>query len=911
MTTTDGASTRPVPAEQRWYALEPADVASRLGVNVDSGLSAAEAAERLRRDGPNALPEEKPPSRLRRLLGQYTSYMQLILVGASVVSLVIKQWSTAIVLFVLSLINAVTGLRQEGKAESAMNALKSMMEATARIRRDGVEAEVPAEQLVVGDVVLLAAGDEVPADGRIVSSSSLQIDESALTGESVPAAKDADTLSDSDLGAGDQENMAFMHTPVTHGSGVMIVTSVGGQTEVGKIAGMLSATAVEETPLTKQMNTLTLWIVGAAGITMIIMFALGLYRGQSWTMLFTTAVALAIAAIPLALPMVVQVVLSLGSVELAKRKAIVKDLPSVETLGFTSAINSDKTGTLTMNQMTAVEVLDPTDRFVITGTGYSLEGRISHPAGKTDTLDAAILPYLVASDAKLIDGKVVGDPTEGALLVLAHKAGMDIDGTRDQLPRLATLPFDPTYKLMATFNQTTDALGIPVVRCFVKGAAPAVMGRVATARAGGKSIPWDDDLKGRAEANVARMGEAGLRVMAAAFRDLEPSHFDPEDDLLSYVHDLEITSLVAMVDPPREESKAAVADAQRAHIRVRMVTGDDVVTGAAIAKQVGIDGDAILGADFAALSDQERRDRIDSIGVVGRVAPEHKVLLAQTLKDKGHVVAMTGDGVNDAPAIKAADIGVAMGSGTEVAKNAGRMILSDDNFATIVYAVEQGRKLYDNLNKFIRFVLLELVAFVLTFLGATLLNLAAGQPFTPAQILWINFLVNAPFGVALGFDEETPGLMSRRPRPRGESILTKPMMITCGLGGLYVAVANLLLIVIGKNYYGSIQIGQSIGLVAFSLMLVVAAFESRRERGSAFSTETFNSPRMNKTALVEIALAYLITQADFLNKLLGTVSLTFAQWAMALLAAVVLLLLWELGKLIARRSAAPTGAAAR
>jgi Ca2+-transporting ATPase len=837
--------------------------------------------------------------------------MQLILVGASVVSLVIKQWSTAIVLFVLSLINAVTGLRQEGKAESAMNALKSMMEATARIRRDGVEAEVPAEQLVVGDVVLLAAGDEVPADGRIVSSSSLQIDESALTGESVPAAKDADTLSDSDLGAGDQENMAFMHTPVTHGSGVMIVTSVGGQTEVGKIAGMLSATAVEETPLTKQMNTLTLWIVGAAGITMIIMFALGLYRGQSWTMLFTTAVALAIAAIPLALPMVVQVVLSLGSVELAKRKAIVKDLPSVETLGFTSAINSDKTGTLTMNQMTAVEVLDPTDRFVITGTGYSLEGRISHPAGKTDTLDAAILPYLVASDAKLIDGKVVGDPTEGALLVLAHKAGMDIDGTRDQLPRLATLPFDPTYKLMATFNQTTDALGIPVVRCFVKGAAPAVMGRVATARAGGKSIPWDDDLKGRAEANVARMGEAGLRVMAAAFRDLEPSHFDPEDDLLSYVHDLEITSLVAMVDPPREESKAAVADAQRAHIRVRMVTGDDVVTGAAIAKQVGIDGDAILGADFAALSDQERRDRIDSIGVVGRVAPEHKVLLAQTLKDKGHVVAMTGDGVNDAPAIKAADIGVAMGSGTEVAKNAGRMILSDDNFATIVYAVEQGRKLYDNLNKFIRFVLLELVAFVLTFLGATLLNLAAGQPFTPAQILWINFLVNAPFGVALGFDEETPGLMSRRPRPRGESILTKPMMITCGLGGLYVAVANLLLIVIGKNYYGSIQIGQSIGLVAFSLMLVVAAFESRRERGSAFSTETFNSPRMNKTALVEIALAYLITQADFLNKLLGTVSLTFAQWAMALLAAVVLLLLWELGKLIARRSAAPTGAAAR
>jgi P-type Ca2+ transporter type 2C len=907
MTTTEDTAPRPLPAEQRWYALEPEDVASRLHVDVASGLSAAEAAERLRRDGPNALPEEKPPSRFRRLLGQYTSYMQIILVAASVVSLVIKQWSTAIVLFVLSLINAITGLRQEGKAESAMNALKSMMEETARVRRDGVEAEIPAEQLVVGDVVLIAAGDEVPADGRIVSSSSLQIDESALTGESVPAAKDAETLSDDRLGAGDQENMAFMHTPVTHGSGVMIVTSVGGNTEVGKIAGMLSATPTEETPLTKQMNTLTLWIVGAAGVTMVIMFALGLYRGQSWEMLFTTAVALAIAAIPLALPMVVQVVLSLGSVELAKQRAIVKDLPSVETLGFTSAINSDKTGTLTMNQMTAVEVLDPTDRYTITGTGYSLEGKISHPAGKTDTLDDAILPYVVANDAKLVDGKVVGDPTEGALLVLAYKAGMDIDATREKLPRLATLPFDPTYKLMATFNQMTDAFGIPVVRCFVKGAAPAVMGRVATALSGGTSIPWDDDLRQRAEANVARMGEVGLRVMAAAFHDLDPTHFDPDGDLLGYVHDLEITSLVAMVDPPREESKAAVADAQRAHIRVRMVTGDDVVTGASIAKQLGIDGDAILGADFAALSDQERHDRIDSIGVVGRVAPEHKVLLAQTLKDKGHVVAMTGDGVNDAPAIKAADIGVAMGSGTEVAKNAGRMVLSDDNFATIVYAVEQGRKLYDNLNKFIRFVLLELVAFVLTFLGATLLNLAAGQPFTPAQILWINFLVNAPFGVALGFDEETPGLMARRPRPRGESILTKGMMISCGLGGLFVAVANLALIFIGKNYYGSVEIGQSIGLVAFSLMLVVAAFESRRERASVFSVETFNSSRMNKTAVIEIALAYLITQADFLNVLLGTKELTFAQWGLGLLAAVGLLLLWELGKLIARRS----GTAAR
>jgi P-type Ca2+ transporter type 2C len=884
----------------RWYALAPDAVATAFGVEVVQGMSAGKAAGLLTSHGPNALPVEAAKPAWRRFLDQYTSYMQIILVGASVVSLVIQQWSTAIVLILITLFNALVGLRQEGKAESAMNALQSMMKATARVRRDGAEAEIPAEQLVPGDVVLIAAGDEVPADGRIVAASALEIDESELSGESVPAPKDAQTLS-GEIGPGEQSNMAFMHCPVTHGSGVMIVTGTGSDTEVGKIAHMLSATAKEETPLTRQMNTLTLWIVGAAGLTMIVMFGLGLARGQSWKMLFDTAVALAIAAIPLALPMVVQVVLSLGSVELAKQKAIVKDLPSVETLGFTSAINSDKTGTLTMNQMTAVEVIDPTDRYEITGTGYSLEGRVSHPAGKTDTIDAAILPYVLASDAKLVDGKVVGDPTEGALLVLAHKAGVYIDATREEMPRLATLPFDPGYKLMATFNQAKDASGHDVVRCFVKGAAPAVMARAATALANGTSVPWDDALRQRAEQHVERMGQAGLRVMAAAYKDLEPAAFTPDGDLLALVQELEMTSLVGMVDPPREESKAAVADAQQAHIRVRMVTGDDVVTGAAIAQQLGIPGEAMLGADFAALTEAERLERIDHVGVVGRVAPEHKVLLAETLKKKGHVVAMTGDGVNDAPAIKAADIGVAMGTGTEVAKNAGRMILSDDNFATIVYAVEQGRKLYDNLSKYIRFVLLELVAFVLTFLGATLFDLAAGQPFTPVQILWINFLVNAPFGVALGFDQQTPGLMERYPRPRGESILTRGVMVTCGLVGLFIAVTNLALIAVGKNHYGSIKIGQSMGLVAFSLMLVVAAFEARSEKETAFDTGIFNSSKMNVIAIAEIAGAFLITQANFMNRLLGTTQLTAAQWGFAFLAAIVLLLGWEAGKLIARR----------
>jgi len=884
-----------------WYARSPDEVAAALGVNPAVGLSTALAVALLAGNGPNALPEEQPKPGWLRFLDQYRSYMQIILIAAAVVSLAIKEWSTGVLLVLLTILNAVIGMRQEGKAESAMNALKSMMKATARVRRDGSESVIPAEEVVVGDVVLITAGDEVPADGRIIAASALQIDESALTGESTPAAKGAGTLPDDKLGPGDQTNMAFMNTPVTHGSGTMIVTGTGASTELGKISGMLSATAVEESPLTREMNRLTLWIAAAAGLTMIIMFALGRARGRAWDDLFTAAVSLAIAAIPEALPTVAQMILSVGGVDLASRNAIVKDLPSVETLGFTSAINSDKTGTLTMNQMTAVEVVDPADRYTISGTGYGLDGRVHHAAGSTDTIADAVLPYVVASDAQLTDGKVVGDPTEGALLVLGYKAGLDIDATRERLPRLATLPFDPDYKLMATFNSAVDASGRRVVRCFVKGAAPAVMARAASALMGRTTIPWDADLREKAQAHVERMGGAGQRVMAAAMRDLDPNDFDADGDLLGYVTGLQMTSLVGMVDPPRAESAAAVAAAKAAHIRVRMVTGDDVVTGAAIARQLGIDGESILGADFAALPESERLARIDDIGVVGRVAPEHKVLLANTLKKKGHVVAMTGDGVNDAPAIKAADIGIAMGTGTEVAKNAGRMILSDDNFATIVFAVEQGRKIYDNLTKYIRFVLVLLVAFVLTFLGATLFNIAAGEPFTPAQVLWVHFFVNAPFGFALGFDKETPGLMTLHPRRRGQSVLTNGMLVTVGLAGLAITIGLLTMIEVGQHLFGSVAVGQSIAFTSFALCLIVAAVQCRSESETALTTATFDSKQMNWAMLGEFVLAVLVTQMDVFNRLLGTTQINLRQFAWALVPAVALFILWELGKYVARR----------
>jgi len=884
----------------RWYALTPQDVAQRLGVDAAAGLTAATAAQRLAQNGPNALPAEKPPPGWRRFLAQYAAYMQIILVIAGVLSLAIGQWSTGAVLLLLTVVNAAVGMRQEGKAESAMNALKSLTKRTARVRRDGVESSISAEQVVVGDLVLLTAGDDVAADGRIIQVASLNIDESALTGESTPASKQVDALTDADLGPGDQHNMAFMNTPVTHGSGVMLVTAVGADAQVGRIAGMLATTKKQQTPLSQQLNVLTLWIGAAALFTMVVMFALGLQRGQSAESLFITAIALAIAAIPTALPTVLQVILSAGAKTLAGENAIVKELASVETLGSTSAINSDKTGTLTMNQMTVVEVVDPVDRYTVSGIGYGIEGKIHHALGSSTSIEEAILPLLVASDATLVGGKVVGDPTEGAMLVLGAKAGLDIDGTRDEFPRLATLPFDPTYKLMATFNKATDAAGREVVRCFVKGAAPAVVSRTGSGWAQGKEVPLTSDLRQRAQGAIDRMAGQGLRVMAGAFRDLDPASFDADGDLLGHVTDLRITCLIGMVDPPREASKKAVADAQAAHIRVRMITGDDVNTGAAIAQQLGIPGEAILGTELAAMSDEERLARVDGIGVVGRVAPEHKVLLVDTLRKRGEVVAMTGDGVNDAPAIKAADIGIAMGTGTQVAKNASRMILSDDNFATIIKAVERGRMVFDNLNKFVRFVIIELVAYILTFLGASILNIAAGQPFSPAQILYINFLVNAPLGVALGMDKEASGLMSRRPRSRDASIMTPGLLITSGLVGLFMAVTTLLLISYGTDYRGGLPVGSSMGVTAFSLMIVVAAFQARSVTTSALRMETFDNPKLNWTAVVEVVLAVLITQLELMRRIFDTVAIGMPEWGLSLAPAVLLFFVWELGKLVAR-----------
>ena len=896
------AELQTAPAATSWYAMTVDDVAAQLKVDPSAGLAAAEITPRQQKYGPNALPTEKPPSGVRRFLNEYKSYLQIILVVAGVASMAIGEFSTALLLLVLTVVNAIIGMVEEGKAQSAMNSLKSMITEKVKVRRDGAPVEIDPTELVPGDIVILSAGDRVPADGRVITANSLQIDESALTGESTPASKQVG-VPGQDLAVADQVDMAFENTDVTHGNGHMLVTGTGSDTQVGDVAKLLKSTGETETPLTRQLNNMTLWIALAALVTMIVMFVVGLARGQAFDDLFVTAVALAIAAVPEALPTVVTVILSLGSVSLAQRHAVVKSLSSVETLGEVSAINSDKTGTLTMNQMTVTELVEGGDSFQVTGQGISDDGQILRVAGKDAGVDHLVLPFVVSNDATIRDGKVVGDPLEGAFIILAHKAGMHAGATKDKFPRVAVLPFDPTYKLSATFNKANADDGRPLIRAFVKGAAPAILQRSATLSLDGAQAPLDGDSRRQAEDTMARMEGEGLRVLAAATKDIDPKDFDPAGDLLALMADLELWSIVGLIDPPRPSSKPAVEQAQAAHIRVRMVTGDDATTGAAVASQLGIPGRAILGSDLSAMSDEEALAQIDDIGVIGRVAPADKARLVQILQKKGDVLAATGDGVNDAAALKAADIGVAMGSGTDVAKSSGRMILDDDNFATIIFAVEQGRKLYDNLTKYVRFILITLVAFVLTFLFATLLNIAAGQPFSAVQILWINFLIDTPLGVALGFDQETPGLMSRKPLPRGSSIITRDVIVTATGVGIVMTAGLLGLIKVGQTHYGSSTVGSTLALTAFAFFRIVGVWESRSVDETALTLDTFANRQLNKLIIAVLLLSVLVTQLDFLKRWIGLTSLTFVQWAMCLGCGFVLFVLWELGKLVARARA--------
>ena len=690
----DAAGADKAPATSpKWHALDPDVALSAQGVTIENGLTSAEADARRAKVGSNTFAEAKKASRWQQFSRQYADPMQIVLLIAGIICLFLPgQFYTGIFLILLTLFNAWMAMNQEGKAEASASALQGMMVVKAKVRRNGDLVELPMDQLVPGDIVNIEAGDLVPADARILTAATLEIDESALTGESVPTPKQVDAVS-ADAALGDRIDMAFMNCQVTRGAGTVLVVTTGMATEVGHISGMLQATTVEKTPLTKQLDALTNQILVIAGISLAVSIGLGLYRGVQAQELFLSAVAFAVAAIPTALPAVVTAILSKGSQTLADAGAIMKRLRSVETLGSTSALNSDKTGTLTLNQMTAVQMATTSGRYAISGDGYSTTGQISHAGGQPDVpLEPYLLPMALCADAEVRDGSLVGDPTEGALVVLAAKGGVDPALTRERYPRVATLPFDAAYKMMATFHKMTDASGKDVIRGYIKGAPDQLLARaVGVLEPDGSLVPIAQ-VRDNYLAENERLGTQGLRVMATGQKDYDPATFDPNADLLPAIDGLTLLAIVGIVDPPRPAAKDAIAQAHAAGIQVRMITGDHAVTAEAIAHQLGIEGRAITGADFRAMSDDDAMREIDGIGVIARVSPEDKVHLVDILRKKGHVVGMTGDGVNDAPALKRADIGIAMGiTGTEVSKQAAVMILTDDNYATIVKAVGLGR----------------------------------------------------------------------------------------------------------------------------------------------------------------------------------------------------------------------------
>jgi Ca2+-transporting ATPase len=894
-----------VQAGPAWHTLDGIEVLEREHVDAELGLTTAEADTRRLEHGANELAAGAREPGWRSFLRQYADPMQIVLLAAGIASLwPVKQYGTGLVILGLTLVNAVIGLRQEGKAAAAVAALQQMMIIKAKVRRDGAITELPAGDLVPGDLVVLEAGDVVPADGRILRAATLEVAESALTGESLPVSKGPEAVRDVDTPLGDRTGMVYMNTSVTRGTAEFVVTSTGMGTEVGHISGMLQATTDAKTPLTRQLEALTNQILVIGGAALVLSMGINLARGDEFSVVFTAAVAFAISAIPTGLPAVVTTILSMGTQKLADAGAIMKRLRSTETLGSTSAINSDKTGTLTLNQMTAVELTLVGRHFSVTGRGYATEGHITRTAGESDIpLDPYLLPMALASDAVVKEGELIGDPTEGALVVLAEKGGIDVNATRKAYPRVATLPFDADYKLMATFHRMRADDGREVVRAYVKGAPDQLLSRASLAiGADGAPLPVEGDGHDRYLAENRRLGEQGLRVLATAQRDFDPATFDPDGNLLPLVSELTLLALVGIVDPPRPQAKAAIATAHAAGIQVRMITGDHAVTAKAIGDELGIVGRAVTGAEFAAMDDDTLLREIDGIGVIARVTPEDKVRLVDILKRRGHIVAMTGDGVNDAPALKKADIGIAMGiTGTEVSKEAAVMILTDDNFSTIVHAVEIGRALYDNLKKYIRFQIAALLGFIVAFLGASILDIADGIPFVPLQTLFINFTTDLFLAIGLGYGAAAGGLMDRKPRPADEAVLPRPLLVWLACVGFLMGAITLGTIAWATDPHG-LDLARTMGFTAFALTHVVFAVATKDERRTVLDRDTFADRPLMIACGASLLTILLTTTFGPLQRLLHTTELGLDLWLICIGGAAVVLVVSELRKRFVHRA---------
>jgi Ca2+-transporting ATPase len=887
------------------FTRETADVAASLGTDTTSGLSADEATNRLQRFGPNEITSEQPPSVWAVALGQFRNPMNIMLVAVVVVSFAIGEVSTGIIVALLILLNVVLGSRQELKAQASVTALSNLQVPQAKVVRDGALALVPAVDVVPGDVVQVEAGDIVPADGRLIHSATLETQEAALTGESAPVGKDTGELPGPDVALGDRSNMLFQNTSVTRGTAAMVVTATGMQTQMGQIATMLTSVTRTRSPLQKELDSLTkvLGIIAWSAVAFI--FVVGLARGTDAKELFLLGTAMAISAIPTGLPAFVSALLSLGAKQLADAKAIVKNLTDVETLGATSAINTDKTGTLTMNQMMVSVVYANGAWFSVEGEGYRKTGSITSVAGiPVPDFTNLALGMVLDSDATVADdGAVVGDPTEAALVVLAAKLNVDAEETRRSYPRLAEVPFDSDYKFMATFHRATLGGRERIVQ-LVKGGPDVVLARCA--RSGGPTsethVPIDDARPDIDAANE-RMGEQGLRVLAFAARFVEDDEIDAmRSDPMSLTQDLDFVGMVGIIDPLRVEAKGAVQTALGAGIDVRMITGDHAVTANAIGKELGLGPGAISGADLQKLSDDELARRMPQLHVFGRVSPEDKLRLARVMQEQGLIVAMTGDAVNDAAALKQADIGVAMGSGSEVTKQAGRMILTDDNFGTLVNAVQIGRRVYDKIVSYVRYQMTQLLGLVMLFIAATIFNVNEGVALTPLMVIYLLVFVTAAGVVVIALDPGDPDVMHRPPRDPKLPITNRTAVILWVVYGTVLAAAAFVALVAGPDEPSTTHPTASLTMtfVVMGLGTVFNALTNRRDPASGLTPPILTAVFVS---IVPIALIFLATQLPSLQRGLLTTPLTGLQWLAAIGLALALPIVIEAGKWIRRRRA--------
>jgi Ca2+-transporting ATPase len=884
MTTTDVTA----PASLDEAHLRPvAEVGAALEVDPVEGLSSSEAAARLDRYGPNELHTEPPPSLLSVAWSQLSNPMNIMLIIVAVASFSIGQVPTGIVVAALVTFNVVMGTNQQLKAAASVDALASLQVPHARVRRGGEVAEVAAADLVPGDIVLIEAGDLVPADGRLVTSATLEVQEAALTGESAPVAKDPGVLADSDVPLGDRTNMVFQNTQVTRGSAVFVVTATGESTQMGRIADMVTATKRTKSPLQQELDGMTKVFGFLAWGAVAIIAIVGVARGQDGETLTLLCISTAIASIPTGLPTFVQTMLSSGAQRLAEEKAVVKSLADVETLGGTTVINSDKTGTLTMNAMTVSSMYAGGRWYKVEGSGYAKSGAILGAAG-ADMPDFTplALGLSLCSDATVgDDGSVIGDPTEAALVVLAAKIGVDAEATRRTIPRVAEVPFDSDYKFMATFHDRPESVRGAVVSqphfVAVKGGPDVVLDRCSSALREGEVVPIGDMRDDILAAN-RELSEQGLRVLAFAAQGLDDTAMAAATaDPMAAVTDLVFVGVVGIIDPLRPEATAAVHEALGAGIDVRMITGDHTITARAIADQLGLGAGVATGTELQRMSDEQVIDDLPRLHVFGRVAPEDKLRLARLMQESGEVVAMTGDAVNDAAALKQADIGVAMGSGSEVSKQAAKIVLTDDNFATLVRAVDLGRDIYRRISSYIRLQLTILSSVLQLMLLATIFNINEGVALLPMQLLFCKFFVVVAVVVGFIVDVPDPGVMQRPPRTPGTRIVNPPQIVRWAVSGIIVAVTALLVLEFGPDEpspdAGSVSMSMAFAVVA--LTAVNLGVVMRREREAPWSPPMF--PYFG-WLIAGWTLTWAAVELNMFQRLLDTVSLSGGQWLVAI-----------------------------